>query len=45
MPDGFCEYDHTKPRKTSTWFALSEDRQLFGTACLAQRTEAEERPV
>ena len=26
----FCEYADTKPRKTSTWFALSEDRPLFG---------------
>jgi putative SOS response-associated peptidase YedK len=25
----FCEYEDTKPRKTPTWFALSEDRPLF----------------
>jgi len=25
----FCEWEDTKPRKTSTWFALSEDRPLF----------------
>ena len=25
----FCEYADTKPRKTPTWFALSEDRPLF----------------
>jgi putative SOS response-associated peptidase YedK len=24
----FCEYADTKPRKTSTWFALDEDRPL-----------------
>jgi putative SOS response-associated peptidase YedK len=24
----FCEYADTKPRKTPTWFALSEDRRL-----------------
>jgi putative SOS response-associated peptidase YedK len=24
----FCEYADTKPRKTPTWFALSEDRPL-----------------
>jgi putative SOS response-associated peptidase YedK len=28
----FCEYADTKPRKTPTWFALSEDRPLFGFA-------------
>jgi putative SOS response-associated peptidase YedK len=25
----FCEWEDTKPRKTPTWFALSEDRPLF----------------
>jgi putative SOS response-associated peptidase YedK len=40
----FCEYEDTKPRKTSTWFGLSEDR-LVAFACLARRTEAEERAV
>jgi putative SOS response-associated peptidase YedK len=30
----FCEYDDTKPRKTPTWFALSEDRPLFAFAGL-----------
>jgi putative SOS response-associated peptidase YedK len=25
----FCEYADTKPRKTPTWFALSEERPLF----------------
>ena len=34
----FCECGDTKPRKTSTWFALSEDRQLFAFACLARHT-------
>jgi putative SOS response-associated peptidase YedK len=24
----FCEYEDTKPRKTPTWFALSDDRPL-----------------
>jgi putative SOS response-associated peptidase YedK len=24
----FCEYADTKPRKTPTWFALNDDRQL-----------------
>ena len=28
----FCEYEDTKPRKTPTWFALSEDRPLFAFA-------------
>ncbi len=28
----FCEYEDTKPRKTQTWFALSEDRPLFAFA-------------
>lgn len=28
----FCEYADTKPRKTPTWFALSEDRPLFAFA-------------
>ena len=27
----FCEYEDTKPRKTPTWFALNDDRPLFGT--------------
>jgi putative SOS response-associated peptidase YedK len=30
----FCEYEDTKPRKTPTWFALSEDRPLFAFAGL-----------
>jgi putative SOS response-associated peptidase YedK len=30
----FCEYADTKPRKTPTWFALSEDRPLFAFAGL-----------
>ncbi len=28
----FCEYADTKPRKTPTWFALSDDRPLFAFA-------------
>ena len=28
----FCEYEDTKPRKTPTWFALSEDRPLAAFA-------------
>jgi putative SOS response-associated peptidase YedK len=30
----FCEYADTKPRKTPMWFALGEDRPLFGFAGL-----------
>jgi putative SOS response-associated peptidase YedK len=30
----FCEYADTKPLKTPTWFALNEDRPLFGFAGL-----------
>ena len=30
----FCEYLDTKPRKTSIWFALGEDRPLFAFAGL-----------
>jgi len=30
----FCEYADTKPRKTPTWFALTEDRPLFAFAGL-----------
>jgi putative SOS response-associated peptidase YedK len=30
----FCEYADRKPRKTSKWFALSDDRQLFAFAGL-----------
>jgi putative SOS response-associated peptidase YedK len=30
----FCKYADTKPRKTPTWFALSEDRPLFAFAGL-----------
>jgi putative SOS response-associated peptidase YedK len=30
----FCEYADTKPRKTSIWFALDEDRPLFAFAGL-----------
>jgi putative SOS response-associated peptidase YedK len=30
----FCEYEDTKPKKTPTWFALSEDRPLFAFAGL-----------
>jgi hypothetical protein len=33
----FCEYEDTKPRKTPTWFALSEDRRLFAFAGLRTR--------
>jgi putative SOS response-associated peptidase YedK len=33
----FCEYEDTKPRKTPTWFALSEDRPLFAFAGLWTR--------
>jgi putative SOS response-associated peptidase YedK len=33
----FCEYEDTKPRKTPTWFALSEDRPLFAFAGLRTR--------
>jgi len=43
----FCEYEGTKPRKTPTWFALSEDRPLFAFAGLwtplAGRARSEER--
>ena len=43
----FCEYADTTPRKTPTWFALSEDRPLFAFAGLwtplAGRARAEER--
>jgi putative SOS response-associated peptidase YedK len=30
----FCEYEDTKPPKTPIWFALAEDRPLFGFAGL-----------
>jgi putative SOS response-associated peptidase YedK len=30
--NSFCEYADTKPRKTPTWFALSEERPLFAFA-------------
>jgi putative SOS response-associated peptidase YedK len=33
----FCEYADTKPRKTPTWFALSEERPLFAFAGLWTR--------
>jgi putative SOS response-associated peptidase YedK len=33
----FCEYEETKPRKTPTWFALSEERPLFAFAGLWTR--------
>jgi putative SOS response-associated peptidase YedK len=33
----FCEYANTKPRKTPTWFALSDDRPLFAFAGLWTR--------
>jgi putative SOS response-associated peptidase YedK len=33
----FCEYADTKPRKTPTWFAISEDRPLFAFAGLWTR--------
>jgi putative SOS response-associated peptidase YedK len=33
----FCEYAGTKPRKTPTWFALSEHRPLFAFAGLWTR--------
>jgi putative SOS response-associated peptidase YedK len=43
----FCEYADTKPRKTPTWFALSEDRPLFRLCgpmdALVRRARAEER--
>ena len=33
MPvNSFCEWADTKPKKTPTWFALSEDRPLFAFA-------------
>jgi hypothetical protein len=35
----FCEYEDTKPRKTPTWFALNDDRPLFGTG-MSQKTLA-----
>ncbi|OYY04921.1 MAG: DUF159 family protein [Acidocella sp. 35-58-6] len=28
----FCEWEDTKPRKTPTWFALSDERPLFAFA-------------
>ena len=40
----FCECGDTKPRETSTWFALSEDRRQFAFARLARRTGAEDAP-
>ena len=33
----FCEFADTKPRKTPIWFALSEDRPLFGFAGVRTR--------
>src|SRR5580658_5240845 len=43
----FCEYADTKPRKTPMWFALREDRPLFGLRrpldALARRARPEER--
>jgi putative SOS response-associated peptidase YedK len=36
-PTSFCEYADTKPRKTPTWFALNENRPLFGFAGLWTR--------
>jgi putative SOS response-associated peptidase YedK len=33
----FCEYADTKPKKTPTWFALSDDRPLFAFAGLWTR--------
>jgi putative SOS response-associated peptidase YedK len=33
----FCEYAPTTPRKTPTWFAISEDRPLFAFAGLWTR--------
>ncbi len=33
----FCEYEDTKPRKTPTWFALSEARALVAFAGLWSR--------
>jgi putative SOS response-associated peptidase YedK len=33
----FCEYPNTKPCKTPTWFALSEERPLFAFAGLCTR--------
>jgi hypothetical protein len=33
----FCEYEDTKPSKTPTWFALSEDLPLFAFAGLWTR--------
>jgi putative SOS response-associated peptidase YedK len=44
----FAIYADTKPRKTPTWFALSQDRPLLAFAGLwtplARRTRPEERP-
>jgi hypothetical protein len=38
----FCEYADTKPRKTPTWFALSEGRPLFGFAGIGRPGTARE---
>jgi hypothetical protein len=32
LATSYCEYADTRPRKTPTWFALSEDRPLFAFA-------------
>jgi putative SOS response-associated peptidase YedK len=40
----FCEYADTKPRKTPTWFALSEDRPLFAFAGLWTRWQGVRGP-
>ena len=37
LATSFCEYADTKPRKTPTWFALSEERPLFAFAGLWTR--------
>jgi putative SOS response-associated peptidase YedK len=34
VPASFCEYAHTKPRKTPKWFALDAERPLFAFAGL-----------
>jgi SOS response associated peptidase (SRAP) len=40
----FCEYAPTTPRKTPTWFALSDDRPLFAFAGLWTRWDGERGP-
>ena len=46
LATSFCGYADMKPRKTPTWFALTEDRPLFAFGIvdpLAGRARAEER--